>query len=176
MKNIIEILGQMKELKRSGFIKRQIDKPESIADHSFGVALLVMLLCPEDLDKQKCLEMAIVHDLVETITGDFTPCDNILPETKYENELKAIKELSQKLEKPELVSFFVEFEELKTKESKFVKELDKLEALLQCKYYDANKPTDFYKKNDIGFDCLFDEFYSTATGKISQKFCERLKR
>ncbi|MFV0626213.1 MAG: HD domain-containing protein [Alphaproteobacteria bacterium] len=166
---ISEILGLAKDLKRSGWVKRNIENPENIPSHSWGVAMLVILLCPSHLNKLRCLEMAIIHDIVEIITGDHTPDENISEKEKYEAELVAVKEISYKLQKPELIGLFIEFEKQKTEEAKFVKQLDKLEAVVQAAYYDKHRQVTHYQSNSK-FSSLFEEFETYARDKISHLF------
>ncbi len=64
-------IRKLKEIERSGWVVSGVKKPESVADHSFGVALLVMLLGKnKNIDLEKALKMALIHDLGEAITGD----------------------------------------------------------------------------------------------------------
>ena len=97
IENIIAILGKMKDLKRSGWIKRQVTNPESDADHSFSVAMLVLLLAPKELNLQRCLELALVHDLPEIYSGDYTPVDDISPAEKSQKEQDAAQRLAKEL-------------------------------------------------------------------------------
>lgn len=136
---VIKVIGSVKSLRRSGWIKRNVSVPESDADHQWGVAFLVLLYADDALDKLKCLKLALVHDVQECICGDFTPVDGVTPEYKHQLELAAIKEIAKRLEFPELVDLFEEFEEQKTAEAKFVKGLDKLEAVCQAQYYDNHQ-------------------------------------
>lgn len=166
MENLTEILGQIKDLKRSGWVKREVSDGESVADHSFGVSLLAYLLCPPHLNKEKCLEMAIVHDIAEIVTGDFTPCDNISQEEKSKNEIIALMAISKKINKPDMVDLFIEYEKKETPEAIYMKELDKIEAIMQAKYYDNHNRTKFYKKNKSTWSSLKEEFASNAESKI----------
>ena len=137
--NIVEILGKFKELKRTGWIMRKVSLPESDADHSFGVALLVMMFTPNQLNKQKCMELALIHDLAEVYTGDFTPHDNITKEEKIAREREGVLRLSEELNWSELVDLVDEYNNQKTPEARFVGLIDKLETVLSAKYYDNNK-------------------------------------
>ena len=53
---LIEAIGRLKEVPRTGWLDRGIpaDETESVADHSFGVALLAWLLIPDELDRAPC--------------------------------------------------------------------------------------------------------------------------
>ena len=97
-----------------------------------------MLLAPKDLDELKCLKMALIHDLAEIYTGDFTPEDQITAEQKYQKELFAFKQLAQDLGYPELTDLFEELEAQQSREALFVKSLDKIDTVLTACYYDKN--------------------------------------
>ena len=52
----------------------QENRKESVADHSWRIALMAMLLSGEpefqDTDMNKVVRMCLIHDLGETFTGD----------------------------------------------------------------------------------------------------------
>lgn len=79
-------IGLIKRIKRSGWLRYlPADHVESVADHSCRMALLTLALREQpNVNYLKCMEFAIVHDLAEGITGDFTPYDKITPEEKKE--------------------------------------------------------------------------------------------
>ena len=69
-------LDTLADLPRTGWLLRGVRPCESIADHSYGVALVVMLLVDalreagETVDGERALRMALVHDAPEACTGD----------------------------------------------------------------------------------------------------------
>lgn len=119
---------ELKSVLRTGWVNAGVDSPESVASHSWGMAILAMQLCPEGLDILKVMQMCIVHDLPEIIVGDLTPHDD--RSSKPEDELSAMKDLA-----PQWLELFVEYEENSTQESKFVRSLDKLDMALQASIY-----------------------------------------
>lgn len=129
----------MKDLKRSGWVMFNVKLPESDADHSFGVALLAIMLTPKHLNKQRCMELALIHDLAEVYAGDFTPHDNISKEDKDNLERKGALRLSKELNWPNLIDLVNEYNDKKTPEARFVCLLDKLETVMTAQYYDDNK-------------------------------------
>lgn len=155
-----KIIGQLKSLKRRGWILRNCSHAESDADHSWGVAFLVMMYAPQDLDRLKCVELALVHDLAEIEAGDITPADDVSEEEKYLNELNAIQKIASKLNKDRLVELFEEFEQGLTKEAQFVKELDKLDLIMQLRY--------FIEKGCLSKE-VWDEFKTNADKHIKTK-------
>lgn len=140
--------NQLKNIYRQGWLNVRIglehaNKCESIADHSFSVALLALTIIEKNnlsLDVLKCIKMGIIHELGEVYAGDYTPYDNITKEEKHIKEKEAILKVLQTLDKDnDYLEIWEEFEKLETAEAKFIKNIDHLEFLLQaCAYgYDA---------------------------------------
>ena len=158
--NIINTIGKLKDLKRSGWTLRNVALPESDADHSYGVAFLAMMLTPENLNKQRCLELALIHDLAEVYAGDFTPYDNISKNDKDKLEREGALRLSKELEWPHLTDLVAEYNDKQTPEARFVNLLDKLETVMTASYYDSNNRAP---------QSLIDEFSSYAK-KFAEQF------
>ena len=76
-------VGRLKTVPRTGWLDRGVPaaQAESVADHSFRVALLAWLAAQAAgnhgpaLDADRVLKLALVHDLAEAMTGDLTPYD-----------------------------------------------------------------------------------------------------
>ena len=128
---LIEALG-LKGVVRAGWLRAGVEQPESVAAHSWGMAMLATQLCPEDLDLQRVLELCILHDIAEVRVGDITPHDNIAPEEKHRLESEAIKEMGI-----DANAIFAEYEAQETPESRFVRYLDKLDMALQAEIYES---------------------------------------
>lgn len=118
----------LKDVLRQGWVNAGVDAPESVAAHSWGMAVLALKLCPEDLNLEHVLKLCLVHDLPEVIVGDLTPQDDV--STKSADERAAMEQLA-----PEWVALFDEYEHQTTPEAVFVKKLDKLDMALQAKVY-----------------------------------------
>lgn len=129
------LLG-LKTVKRQGWTRFPIPEVESVADHSYGVALLAYLLCPKDLDRTRVLELALLHDLAEVVTGDITPYDGVPSEKKSRDETEALTALLLPLGRgPEELDLLRDYQQQRTPEACFVKALDKLEMSLQSQIY-----------------------------------------
>ena len=128
---LLEALG-LKDVTRAGWIRAGVANPESVAAHSWGMALLATQLCPDELDLQRVLELCILHDIAEVRVGDITPHDNIHPDEKHRLETQAIHEMG--IEASEI---FAEYESQSTPESRFVRYLDKLDMALQAEIYES---------------------------------------
>lgn len=118
----------LKDVLRQGWVNAGVESPESVAAHSWGMAVLALKLCPEGLNLEHVLKLCLVHDLPEVIVGDLTPQDDV--STKSADERAAMEQLA-----PEWVSLFDEYEAQTTPEAVFVKSLDKLDMALQAKVY-----------------------------------------
>ena len=156
---LIDIIGKFKDLKRTGWINHQVKNPESDADHSFSVALLALLLAPKSLNMEKCLKLALVHDLAEVYAGDYTPSDNINPKEKSDLEHDAVIRIAKEIEQGDLIELFAEYEAKKTKEAIFINVLDKIDNVITATYYDQKKRAP---------NKLQGEFGEYADKKISQ--------
>lgn len=134
---LLETLA-LKDLARAGWLRAGKAQPESVAAHSWGVAWLVLALCPEGLDRGRALAIAVVHDLAETRVGDLTPYDGVPAEEKRRRELEAFTALVAPFDHArELLALFLEYEEGSTKEGRFVKACDKLDLGFQARRYAA---------------------------------------
>ena len=130
---LLEALA-LKELPRAGWVREGVQQPESVAAHSWGVAWLVLVLCPEHINREQALCIAIVHDLAELRVGDITPHDGVDPQDKAARELAAFSDLNNGLP-VDLMPFTRAYG--KTPEGRFVKACDKLDMALQAQRYGA---------------------------------------
>ena len=136
---------KLKQEKRQGWLDRGVKDCESVADHSFRLALMAMVFAKrQKLDVGKAVKMAIVHDLPEAICGDVASRINeadqkISNKEKQENEIKALEEMLGFLDKElaeEIRELWHEFELKKSPEARLVYELDRLEAVFQAHEYE----------------------------------------
>ena len=125
----------LKHVLREGWVRAGVESPESVAAHSWGMSVLAMHLCPENLDRMRVLEMCLVHDLPEIDVGDLTPHDDT--SRKSEDEHLAMNRLA-----PQWIDLFEEYEAGLTEEAKFVKYLDKLDMALMARIYEDSQNLD----------------------------------
>ncbi|MCL5410837.1 MAG: HD domain-containing protein [Patescibacteria group bacterium] len=119
---------------------RSDNQRESVADHTWRLSLMLMLVYPNlklKIDLLKTLKMSIIHDIVEIEAKDIPVLeqinDNKLAGQKEKAEKTAIQKLKNRLgnDGQEIFDLWNEFENSKTNEAKIVKALDKLEGQLQ---------------------------------------------
>ena len=84
----------LKNISRQGWIdKLSIEHPESVADHSYSMAIMGMVISDlENYDSEKILKMILLHDLAESKIGDYTP-NQISKENKIKIENNAYDEI-----------------------------------------------------------------------------------
>lgn len=136
---IFDFILHLKTIPRSGWQKKLgIKRPESVADHAYGVAAIAMILSDSKrLNSAKVLKMAILHDLAESITGDLTPEDGPKSKkTKLENLAmkKILSTLGPKI-KNQYHTIWMEYQKNQTPEAKLLHQVDKLEMALQANAY-----------------------------------------
>jgi putative hydrolase of HD superfamily len=134
--------SHLKQLYRQDWLRRGITpaRCESVADHSFGVAMLSMLLADAYfpyLDHDKVVRMALLHDLGEVYAGDVIPRDAVSPREKHRRERLSVAQVLHKLPNGEAyVMLWQEYERASSPEARFVRQVDRLEMGLQASVYE----------------------------------------
>lgn len=144
-KNIMSFLHTVEKLKlekRTGWHHEGIpfEKAESIADHMYRMAIMVCLVQDDSIDKFKAVKMALVHDMAEALVGDITPSCGVSEEEKNRRETEAMQIIRDTLEDNpfgvEAQELWLEYAADTTKESQFVKDIDKTELYVQVVEYE----------------------------------------
>jgi putative hydrolase of HD superfamily len=140
--NLLEYIFRLKNIKRTGWIsKAKILRAESVADHSYSLTALSMIFSDFlGLDTEKVIKMCIIHDLAESIIGDYMP-EEISVREKQIKESNAMKIVISSFPENLAALYSNIWEEYclnQTKEARLVKQLDKVEMFLQAKYYLKN--------------------------------------
>ena len=133
-KQLLEILQVASRLKTTPrHCETAPGRSESVADHSWRIALMAMLLTPEfpEADMNKVLRMCLIHDLGEAFTGDIPTFDKTEADVQKEDRLyDAWVDTLPRETKAEFSSLLTEMNALQTQEAKIYKALDKLEAVI----------------------------------------------
>ena len=160
--DFIHEAGVLKNTRRTGWQWRGIQNCESLADHSYRVVLLSMVLADalvekgEKLNMEKLLRMATLHEICEARIGDipFPAVKYIGKKVKKAAEAEAVREMTEPLGNfgAKYSQIFNEFEECDSIEAKIVRAADKLEMMLQAWEYElcGNK----------GLQDFFDNIYT----------------
>ena len=106
---------------------------ESVAEHSWRLALMAMLVGDEfpELDMDKVMQMCLIHDLGECFTGDIPSFEKTAADTAREDGLLArwVAGLPQPYCR-DMAALYAEMDALETAEARLYKALDKLEAVI----------------------------------------------
>ena len=131
--DILMQAGKLKTTPRHCFTEG--DRYESVADHSWRISLMAMLLSHEEefrnLDMNRVIRMCLIHDLGESFTGDIPTflkksSDEEGEEDILRNWINTFDDETRK----EWLDLLDEMNAQKTLESRVYKSLDKLEALI----------------------------------------------
>ena len=131
----------LKDKIRTGWKTWNIDRQrvESVAEHIYGTCILAIAIDSEfdlEIDIYIVVMMLVLHEIEEVKIGDLTPFDKITQEEKRKIGKQAVEEVLAPLTKGiNYIELIEEFEKLETKEAKFAKMCDKLEADIQAKIY-----------------------------------------
>lgn len=165
---------RLKDEPRSGWVLRGIDAPESVADHSWGTCLLCMLYgSREDIDVGRALEIAVVHDLAEAVTGDLVArvderLRSVSPEAKAALEARAMAELVGGLDDDLLMRRWREYEERANREAVFVRDMNLLDMCLQALLYERDRRYDPAAERDAFPDFEgMGEFFASARERLA---------
>ena len=149
-KNILNFLHTIEHLKlekRTGWRRCGIPvaKSESIADHMYRMAMMVLVLqddpdSTEKIDNFKLLKMVLVHDMAEAIVGDITPHCGVPEAEKYRRENEAMLTFRTLLgNNPfggEACELWLEYSANITLTAQLAKQVDKAELYVQVVEYE----------------------------------------
>ena len=132
---LLDILSVAEKLKcNTRHCYTSTGRHESVAEHSWRIALMAMLLTGEfpDADMNKVIRMCLIHDLGEAFTGDIPTFDKTAADSEKEDALfrNWIATLPDGT-RQEFSALLCEMEALETQEAKIYKALDKMEAVIQ---------------------------------------------
>ena len=122
---------ELKNVERANSVS---GRRESSAEHSWSCLILAdyfLSIMKEKLDRLKVYELLMYHDVVEIEAGDVCISKEKEREGKKEREWQAahvLKEHMPKILKHKFIDLFEEFEDGKSREAKFAKAIDALDA------------------------------------------------
>ncbi len=134
-KTLLNILRQAEKLK---CVTRHCDtstgRRESVAEHSWRLALMAMLVADEfpEADMDKVIRMCLIHDLGESFTGDIPAFEKVPGHREREQaQLRAWVDTFPEPSRTEFQDLLAEMNALETQEARIYKALDNLEAVIQ---------------------------------------------
>lgn len=159
----IRLVGLVKNVPRTGWVNNGIANVESVADHMYRMSLIAMLACGTDTVRaNRCVKMALVHDLAEGTVGDITPYDGVSKEDKHAKEVAAMKNLCENVLGggelgSELLALWMEYEGGTSEDAILVKDIDKFEMIVQADEYEIAQGADLT------------QFFDSTRGKFTTK-------
>jgi putative hydrolase of HD superfamily len=137
--SFFESVVRLKSVKRAGWVlKAGISNPESVSDHTYSMCAIGMILSDMlGLDTERVMKMIIIHDLAESIIGDYMPGE-ITRKKKRIDERKAMTSILYQMPvaiRSNYKGIWEEYQLNKTQVAKFVHKLDKLEMAMQATQY-----------------------------------------
>ncbi|GIL59649.1 hypothetical protein Vafri_14381 [Volvox africanus] len=154
------LLQQLKLTKRTGWVRKNVNGPESIADHMYRMSMMALIATDSGVDVTRCIKMALVHDVAEAIVGDITPHCGVSDEDKHQRELAAVRRIKEMLGPDtaaggEVESLWLEYEAAASKEALLVKDFDKLEMILTAHQYEQAQT-----------GLVLEEFFTSTAGRF----------
>ena len=164
LSRLADAAGKLKRVRRKGWVDRGVDDAESVADHSYRLAVLAWAVARvRGLDAERAVLIALLHDLAEAEVGDETPFDAALAEggfdrarfdepaprddtrraEKHARERAAVAGIAGALGAAlggELQALVEAYARQRSPEARLVKELDRVETLLQAEEYLLERP------------------------------------
>ena len=155
---------RLKVVTRSAYTSE--GNPESVAEHSWRLCLMALVLRDEfpDVDLGKLLAMCVVHDLGEAIGGDVPAPEQARRRALDPAATKAAQEREDLLTllaplpasvRQTITALWDEYEGAASPEARVAKALDKLETILQ--HTQGANPRDFDYRFNLGYGRAFTE-------------------
>ena len=153
---------RLKVVTRSAYTSE--GNPESVAEHSWRLCLMALVLRDEfpDVDLGKLLAMCVVHDLGEAIGGDVPAPEQARRRAADPGATKAVQEREDLLTllaplpvslRQTITALWDEYESAASPEARVAKALDKLETILQ--HTQGANPRDFDYRFNLGYGRAF---------------------
>ncbi|NBC96447.1 MAG: HD domain-containing protein [Deinococcus-Thermus bacterium] len=154
---------RLKDRPRTGWGLRGVADPESVADHSWGTALLCLVFADEaGVDTAEALEIALVHDIAEAETGDFARRDDADVAGKPALEADAMAGLAALWAGPAAERVQRRWEAYETRSgraARFVRDMNLLDMCLQALAYAR-------RGGGGAADGALDEFVASAEARV----------
>jgi putative hydrolase of HD superfamily len=137
-------VGDLKRVKRTGWVNSQVREPESVADHMYRMTIMSFMIKDPSVDRDYLMRMCLVHDLAEAIVGDIVPHDTrVSKEEKRVMEENALRSICDDLNDPEvgneIISLWLEYEDGTSPTALAAKSLDKFEMIVQADEYERHQ-------------------------------------
>lgn len=118
-------IGRLKRMPRTYWKARGIKNPETVAEHSFTLALIALIFGAgkRHLNTEKLLKMALCHEMASVYTDDLIPYYDSLPKDKKKRD-EIFKKLPRLLKNKKIKRFSEDYKLEKNSVKKLVSCLD----------------------------------------------------
>lgn len=131
--------GLLKRVKRSGWLLAGVKDPETVAEHSWRVAVIAFVLAHmEGADPYRTTTLAVWHDTGESRSGDIPSVGRAYIEAATADRIVADQVADVPAELALAIQGLIgEYEEHESLEAQLAHDADKLECLLTAREYQA---------------------------------------
>lgn len=163
----VQMVRLLKTQPRTGWVDRGIPllQTESIADHMYRMSIISMAVPAQNINKDKCVKIALIHDIAEALVGDITPFGGVTKAEKHRRELETIDFMAEVV-KPynpsfatEMKELWLDYEEIRCLEARYVKDIDKYEMIQQA--------WDYEQEHGLTYD--LSEFYDSRKAIVTNE-------
>ena len=153
-----KLFSALASVPRTGWVQRGVSAPESVAEHIYGCWLLGAFLLPENhpeptYNKQEILDMLLLHDLPEAVTGD-------IPRNEKKKAPLHYELLEQKAAEDSLLSgnctayqrrLWQEWSGIASYNALVAKDIDDLQAIFTFLQYKEKNPALFSEEDSAAW-------------------------
>jgi len=171
---------RLKDEPRAGWVLRGVDRPESVAAHSWGTALLCLVFAERaGVDRGRALAVATAHDVAEAEIGDIPsrahPDDRTVDAAEKARREGAGIERLLGGELNELHELWREYEAGGSPEARFVRDMNLLDMALQALVYEEQGRYDPGRPlPSQGDHRHLDEFFVSADARMQGRLGREL--
>jgi putative hydrolase of HD superfamily len=181
-------LQRLKGLERTGWMLRGIAPgAESVADHSYGVAVAAMLMADEliargvTINMERVLRVALLHDWAEVRVGDMprTATEYFGAEARKRAERAAFEDIVSRLNANGVAEKYSalheDYEERESLEARLVKAADVIDLLVQTLAFERagvrglDEFWDGVAERNLGLDGIAGEVVNEVLGQLVEE-------
>lgn len=168
--------NQLKRIPRTGWMMRGVSHPESVSEHTCGVAFICLVLADlvdRAVDRGKLLGMALLHDLPEAVLSDIPApaLRHLAPDAKREAEEAVLGSLLDELPQRERwYAWWRDLDERTSVEARLVRDADRLDMLIQAFVYEETTGNRWL--DEFWVETTPDTFEFEASRSLFEALCD----
>lgn len=182
-RKLIDFMNAIEKLKcNTRHCYTSTGRQESVAEHSWRAAVMAMLMRDEfqTVDINRVIEMCLIHDIGEAVTGDIPSFYKTAEHEKREEAAVAslIRLLPEDYAR-DFTGLFQEMKEKKTPEAKLYKAIDNLEAVIAHNESDLSTwiPLEYEKNLTYGeTNVAYSEYLTRLKEELNRDSIRKIER